>query len=71
MNFGVIVSALEFAIEHRKEIAADAECAIHVIRRIEHACVKHDTSVDHILVAADNFLQHVAEATPPPASDSD
>ena len=57
MNFSVVVSALEFAIEHRKEIAADIECAVHLIRRIEHAVVKHDTTADRILMAVDNALE--------------
>ena len=39
MNFAAVVSALEWVVENRHEIAADAECAIHLIRRIEHACV--------------------------------
>ena len=63
MNFVNVVHALEWAIENRHEIASDAECAIHLIRRIEHACVKHETTADHVLVAADKMLTHLKEVT--------
>ena len=61
MNYGAVISAIEFAIEHRQEIAADLECAVHLIRRIEHACVKHDTTADSILVAVDKALEMTSE----------
>ena len=65
MNFSTVISALEFAIEHKHEIASDAEAAIHLIRRIEHACVKHSTTADHVLVAADTWLTQLKEVTEP------
>ena len=58
MNFGIIVSGLTEVIKHRKEIAADIECAIHFIRRVEHLTVHHKTTADTILVAADDALSH-------------
>lgn len=64
MNFTTIISALEFAIEHRQEIAAETEAAIHFIRRVEHACVKHDTTADKILLAADSFLTAFKDVQP-------
>ena len=70
MNFTNVVKALEFVVNHKHEIAADAECAIHLIRRIEHACVKHSTTADHVLVAADKMLTHIANATAKPEQDA-
>ena len=61
MNFGVVVSALTYAMKHRKELAADAECAIHLIRRIEHTVVKHRTTADDVLVAADKALTRYSD----------
>lgn len=61
MNIGLVVQGLEFAIQHRKELAADAEACIHFIRRVEHLIVKHDTTADKILVASDEALAKVAE----------
>lgn len=63
MNYLAVIQGLEFVVEHRKELAADAECAIHVIRRIEHLVVKHDTTADHVLVAAQTWLGHLAKAS--------
>ena len=62
MNIGLVISALEFAVEHRKEIVADAEAAIHFLRRVEHTCVKHSTTADKILVSADNMLSAIRDA---------
>ena len=67
MNFGVAIQALEFAIQHGPEIAADLECAVHLLRRVEHACVRHKTTADTVLVAADHALEKLAKAgTHPP-----
>lgn len=62
MNIGTVVSALEFVVTHRKEIASEAEAAIHFIRRVEHLCVKHETTADHVLVCADNMLTAIRDA---------
>ena len=70
MNFTNVVKALEFVIEHKHEIASDAECCIHLIRRIEHACVKHSTTADHVLVAADKMLTHIASTTAQPEQET-
>ena len=69
MNVTNIVKALQFVIENRHELASDAEVAIHLIRRIEHACVKHETTADHVLVAADTWLTHLKEVTEPPKAE--
>ena len=61
MNFNNIVQALEFAYTHHKELASDIECGIHLLRRIEHGIVKHKTTADTLLVAADRMLTHIAE----------
>ena len=50
------VEGLEYGIEHRKELAKGAECGIHVLRRIEHLAVKHKTTADRILMAAEKAL---------------
>ena len=50
------VQGLSYAIEHKREIALGAEVGIHAIRRLEHLCVKHQTTVDDLLVAADDAL---------------
>ena len=50
------VEGLTYAVEHRKELAEGAEVGIHVIRRLEHLCVKHTTTVDELLVSADHAL---------------
>ena len=60
MNASLVVGALEFAIEHRRELAADCEAAIHLIRRLEHMVVKHDTTADAILMAAEEAFAQVA-----------
>ena len=60
MNFGTIVSALAWAAEHRKELAEGAEIGIHLIRRIEHLCVHHETTADKVLVAAGDALSAIA-----------
>ena len=62
MNIGVVVQAIEFAVEHRREIASDAEAAIHFLRRVEHICVHHKTTADKILVEADKMLGSVARS---------
>ena len=62
MNFGVIVEALEFAVNHRKEIASDAEAAIHFVRRVEHLVVKHGTTCDKVLVEADKALSKLVQS---------
>ena len=62
MNIGIVVQALEFAIENRREIVSDAEAAIHFLRRVEHACVQHETTADKILIAADHMLSAVKAA---------
>ena len=59
MNFATIVEALGYVIEHRKELAKDAEIGIHLIRRIEHLCVRHSTTADKVLVAAGDALSAV------------
>lgn len=59
MNVDNAVHVIEYGIEHRKELAADAECAIHILRRIEHSIVKHGTTFDHLLQVADNALKEV------------
>lgn len=57
MNWiSIAVDALSYACEHKKEIAHGAETAIHVLRRIEHQIVKHNTTADHLLVVADKAL---------------
>ena len=48
--------ALEYGLAHRKEIAESAEIGVHVLRRIEHLIVKHNTTADQILVAAEKGL---------------
>ena len=59
MNWiSLAVEGLEYAIEHRKEIAQGSECAIHVLRRIEHLCVHHKTTADELLKAGENALHH-------------
>ena len=65
MNVTTIVKALEFVIENRHEIASDAEAFIHFVRRVEHLTVKHDTTPDHVLVAADTWLTQLKEMTKP------
>ena len=50
------VDGLSYAIKHRKQIAEGAEVGIHVLRRIEHLCVKHETTADDLLVKADEAL---------------
>ena len=60
MNFGLIVDCLSYAVEHRKELAKDAEIGIHLIRRLEHICVKHSTTADKVLVAAGDALGAIA-----------
>ena len=50
------LEAIKYGINHRKEIAQGAEVGIHVLRRIEHLCVKHKTTADDILMHADAAL---------------
>ena len=50
------VEGLSWAIQHKKQVAGGAEVAIHVIRRIEHLCVKHQTTADDLLMAAEKGL---------------
>ena len=64
MNFDLIVKGLGYVIEHRKEIASDAEAAIHFIRRVEHMCVHHNTTADTILVEADKALSSYLKKEP-------
>ena len=52
----IVIDGLQYAIEHKKEIAKDLELGIHVIRRLEHLCVHHKTTVDQLLVHADQGL---------------
>lgn len=56
MNYGNVVQALEWAVEHRHEIQSDAEAGIHLIRRIEKMVVHHGTTADKILEAAEDAL---------------
>lgn len=57
MNWiSLAIEGLEFAVKHKKEIAIGSETAIHVIRRIEHMCVKHQTTADNLLMAAERGL---------------
>lgn len=65
MDYSKIIKGLEWVIENRHEIAADAEATIHLLRRVEHLCVKHSTTADRILLAADDGLKKVADATQP------
>ena len=62
MNIGTVVSALTWAIENRHEIAADAESAIHFLRRVEHLCVHHKTTADTVLVEADKALSKLVQS---------
>lgn len=64
MNIGLIIEGLKFIVEHRHEIAADAECAIHFMRRVEHTIVKHQTTADDILVSADSALTNLEAQAP-------
>lgn len=57
MNWiSLAIEGLEYAIEHKKEIATGAECAIHYLRRVEHKLVQHGTTADHLLVASEKAL---------------
>ena len=49
MNIEAIIEGLIWVGRHRKEIASDAECGVHFIRRVEHLLVKHKTTADTIL----------------------
>lgn len=49
MNFGLILKAIEFASEHKTDIAEGAKAAIAGIRAIEDVCHKHGKSLDHVL----------------------
>ena len=60
MNFKLVVAALEFAYENRKEVASAAREAIHVFRRIELMCGKHNVNVDKALVEADKALSKIS-----------
>ena len=62
MNIGIVISALEWAVENRREIVSDAEAAIHFLRRAEHLTVKHKTSLDSVLVSADHMLTAIKDA---------
>ena len=62
MFIGNVVKGLAYIVEHRKEIASDAECAIHFLRRVEHLTVKHKTTADSILVEADKALTNIAKS---------
>ena len=70
MDYSKIIKGLEWVIENRHEIAADAEATIHLLRRVEHLCVKHSTTADRILLAADDGLKKVADATQPDSKSS-
>ena len=70
MNFENVVKVLSWAIANRHELASDAECAIHVIRRIEHSCVHHKTNVDALLVAAEKTLADYNKPKPDPVNDA-
>ena len=62
MNWiSLAVEGLKYAIDHKKEIAEGAELGIHVLRRIEHLCVHHQTTADDILVHADKALHDYNE----------
>ena len=63
MNIGTVVNALTWVIEHRHEIASDAESAVHFLRRVEHLKVKHRTTADDVLVQADKALTALRDAT--------
>ena len=62
MNFSLIVSILEEAYTHRGEIADACEAGIHAIRRLEHLTNKHNTTVDKILVTADEGFKAVKKS---------
>ena len=62
MNISIVIEALEFAVTHRKEIVADAEAAVHFLRRVEHLTVKHSTTADKLLVSADHMLTAIKDA---------
>lgn len=62
MNINAIIEGLIWVARHRKEIASDAECGVHFIRRVEHLLVKHKTTADTILVEADKALTKLASA---------
>ena len=52
----IVINGLEYTINHKKEIAKELEIGVHVIRRLEHLCVHHKTTVDQVLVHADTAL---------------
>lgn len=64
MNFTAVIAGLNFAWQHKKDIADACEAAIHVVRRIEALSHKHNVTVDKVLTTADEGL-HLVNGTPP------
>ena len=51
-----ITLAIEEIYENRKVLSPAAEAAVHFLRRVEHATVKHKTTADNLLVAGEKAL---------------
>ena len=66
MELDRLIMVLSDVVEHRHEYAAEAECAIHVFRRIERSMVHHKTTLDGVLCAAEKFLAAEADVNRPP-----
>lgn len=56
-TIGTVINVLKWAYDHRKEELEATEIGIHFLRRIEHLVVKHNTTLDDLLVHADKALQ--------------
>lgn len=55
------VKGLAYLVEHRKEIARDAEATIQFLRRVHLSCTHHNCTIDDYAKHAEDALHKIAE----------